>query len=141
LSNSPAGARALKAMLDKASEKCEIAQKIFEQGYFNDASSRAYYAAFHAVSAALASKGLSYSSHAQTIGAFNREFVKTSVFPAEFSRILQRLFENRQIGDYNLNQSIGKEEAEKDLRDARRLLDACRQYLEKKTGESLEIDE
>ena len=41
------------------------------------AVSRAYYAAFHAVSAALLSRGETYSRHGQVLGAFNRAFVHT----------------------------------------------------------------
>ena len=41
----------LKAMLDKARQKLAAAQRAFDAGDWDDASSRAYYAAFHAVSA------------------------------------------------------------------------------------------
>jgi len=71
----------LKAMIRKAEEKLAVAKKDFEYGYYGDAASRAYYSVFHAISAVLAKKGLTYSSHTQTIGAFNREFVKKDIFP------------------------------------------------------------
>ena len=57
----------LKAMIEKAEEKLDIATKEFEMGYYGDAVSRAYYAVFHAISAVLAHNGLTYSSHTQTI--------------------------------------------------------------------------
>jgi hypothetical protein len=38
--------------------------------------SRAYYVAFHAVSAVLLSGGETYSRHGQVLGAFNRAFAK-----------------------------------------------------------------
>lgn len=64
----------LKAMIHKAEEKLEVARKDFEMGYYGDATSRAYYAVFHAISAVLAKHGLTFSSHAQTIGTFNCMF-------------------------------------------------------------------
>lgn len=70
----------LRAMLKKAQQKLAAARKDMESGFFGEASSRSYYAAFHAVSAVLAHRGLAFSSHAQTLAAFNREFVKTAVF-------------------------------------------------------------
>lgn len=73
--------KTLKAMINKAQEKLEVAKVDFESGYYGDASSRAYYAVFHAISAVLAAKGFTFTSHAQTIGAFNREFIKVKISP------------------------------------------------------------
>jgi len=127
----------LRAMLKKAQQKLAAARKDMEFGFFGEASSRAYYAAFHAVSAVLAHHGLAFSSHAQTLAAFNREFVKTKVFPADTFRKLQRLFEDRQIADYDWTRDVDKQTAQKDLDDAQWLVDASCEYLEKTVGHSL----
>jgi uncharacterized protein (UPF0332 family) len=119
----------LTAMLAKAEEKLKVARKNLEDGFFGDVSSRSYYAVFHAISAVLASKGLTFSSHAQVIGAFNKEFIKTAVFPQETTRKLQRLFEDRQISDYDCLEEIDEETARTDLQDAEELISACRNYL------------
>ena len=119
----------LSAMLAKADEKLAAARRDFNDGFFGEVSSRAYYAAFHAISAALASRGLTFSSHAQVIGAFNKEFVKTAVFSADTTRKLQRLFEDRQISDYDCTGRIDEETARADLDDAQALVDVCRNYL------------
>jgi len=119
----------LKAMIRKAEEKLAVARKDFEYEYYGDAVSRAYYSVFHAISAVLAKKGLTYSSHTQTIGAFNREFVKNNVFPRHTYRKIQRLFEDRQIADYNCNLTIEKEIAEQDILDAEWLLGICKEYI------------
>ena len=92
----------LRAIIQKAQKKLEVAKKDFELGYYGDAVSRAYYAAFHSISAVLSIKGLTFSSHAQTLGAFNREFVKSGIFPRDTYRKIQRLFEDRQEADYTL---------------------------------------
>jgi len=70
----------------KALEKIETAQLLLKNLRNDDAVSRAYYAVFHGISAVLLSKGIAFSSHSQVIGVFNREFVKTGVFPADFSK-------------------------------------------------------
>ena len=119
----------LKAMLAKADEKLAAARRDFNDGFFGEVSSRAYYAVFHAISAVLASGGLTFSSHAQVIGAFNKEFVKTAVFSADTTRKLQRLFEDRQISDYDCIGKIDEETARADLDDAQTLVDICRNYL------------
>jgi uncharacterized protein (UPF0332 family) len=119
----------LNAMLAKAGEKLVAARRDFADGFYGEVSSRAYYAVFHAISAVLASRGMTFSSHAQVIGAFNKEFVKTAVFSADTTRKLQRLFEDRQISDYDCTGKIDEETAREDLDDAQALVDICRNYL------------
>lgn len=119
----------LKHMLDKAERKLQVAELLLNKEMWDDASSRAYYAAFHAISAVLWSKNLSYSSHGQTIGAFNKEFIHTKVFPKDFTKILNRLFEDRQVGDYGFAIMINEKEAKQDVKDARTIVKSCCEYL------------
>ena len=76
-------------MIAKARIKIDSAQILLINGNYDDSVSRSYYAVFFAVSAALYSKGLSFSSHSQAIGAFNREFVKTGIFPPTFTKMIK----------------------------------------------------
>lgn len=124
----------LGAMLEKAEQKLAAAQQEFEMGFVSDSASRAYYAAYHAVYAVLAHHGLTFSSHAQLLGAFNKEFIKTGVFPPDTFKKLQKMFLDRNIADYQISKTVSREAAEKDIAAARLLVDACRQYLEQKTG-------
>jgi hypothetical protein len=124
---------AIRQMLRKARQKLAAATRALEAEDWDDASSRAYYAAFHAISAVLWKRGLTYSSHGQTLGAFNRECVTSAEFPKEFTRILTRLFENRQLGDYDVADSIDSEMAHRDVDDARRIVEACATYLDERS--------
>lgn len=117
------------AVLAKASEKLRVAEMLLANGAWDDAVSRAYYAAFHAISALHLSNGQAFSSHAQSIGRFNKDFVKTEIFPKEFTAILTRLFEDRQSGDYDLSGLVTAEDASRDIDDAKRLLKAIIDYL------------
>lgn len=119
----------IQSILKKAFGKLTTAKIDFENNRFDDSVSRAYYAAFHAVSAVLLSKGLHYSSHSQVIGNFNKEFVKSGIFPVRFTKILQQLFEERQTGDYDFDVYITKKEARENLKNAEKLLNECKEYL------------
>lgn len=121
----------LKTMLTQAEEKLRAADLLLKGGAWGDAASRAYYAAFHAVSAVLLSKGQTYSSHAQVLGMFNKEFIHSGTFPDEFTTILTRLFEDRQSGDYDLPPLLTEAEAGQDIADARRIVESTRRYLER----------
>lgn len=119
----------INAVLVQADEKLRAARLLLDGQAWGDASSRAYYAAFHAVSALLLSRGETYSSHAQVIGRFNKEFVRAEIFPKEFTAIVTRLFEDRQTGDYDFTVGVTEREAREDVADARRLVEAIRRFL------------
>lgn len=68
--------------LRMADDKLKSARILLDAGQFADAASRAYYCAFHSISATLLSRNLSFSTHRQTIGAFNREFVSPASSPS-----------------------------------------------------------
>jgi len=124
----------LRAIISKANSKLLSARESFSAGFMDDASSRAYYAAFHAVAAVLFDAGTSFSSHKQTIGAFNRDYISRDLFPREFSRSLTRLFENRQLGDYSIVKTISSDTAAEDIESAESILAACKKFLEVKNG-------
>jgi uncharacterized protein (UPF0332 family) len=126
-----ASVESLRAMLAKAGEKLEAAERELQAGFPGEAASRSYYAVFHAMAAVLATRELSFSSHTQTIGAFNREFVKSGVFPSGTTRLLQSLFEDRQIADYDWVNAVDKETAGTDVNNAKELVESCRTYVEK----------
>ena len=117
-------------MLAKAHDKLETARIVFENGKYDDTVSRCYYAVYHSMNAALISKGLSFSSHAQTIGVFNREFVKTGVFPKYFTEMIQGLFEDRQSGDYDFDSRIDEQTARESIENAAMIIVGVERFLD-----------
>lgn len=115
--------------LRKAKEKMKTARIDYDFQRYEDSISRAYYAVFHAISAVLLSKGLHYSSHSQTIGYFNKEFIKTGVFPKEFSKNIQKLFNDRQTGDYGFEIFSEPDTAKEDMEMAEKIIKACEDYV------------
>ena len=54
----------------------------------NDAASRAYHAAFHAATALLLSRNLSFGSHTGVLRAFSLHFVKPDIVDRTYGRDL-----------------------------------------------------
>lgn len=119
----------LRAMIQKAVRSIAAAKRDIKEGDYDFASSRAYYAAFYVIEAMLLTKGLSFSKHGSVIGAFNQHFVKTGAFPKEFSKLIARLFRERQTGDYGFDLSIGEKDAREDVQIAERIVEAITKYL------------
>ena len=120
----------LRAMLAKADEKIAAANRELQAGSPGEAASRAYYAVFHAIAAVLATRALAFSSHAQTIGAFNREFVKSGIFSSDTTRVLQNLFEDRHTADYDWVNDVDMETGTHDVSAAEILVAECRAHVE-----------
>lgn len=120
----------LQLMIGKAFRSIAAAHRNVQEGDYDFASSRAYYAAFYAMEAVLLTKELSYSKHAGVISAFNQHFVKTDIFPKEFSKSISRLFRERQTGDYDFDLSIDEKDAKEDARIAEKIVNTIIQYLE-----------
>jgi uncharacterized protein (UPF0332 family) len=86
--------------LSEAQETLREAEILLEKSAFRGSVNRSYYAMFYAVLGFLATRGLGMSKHSGVIGLFDREFVKTGIFPKELSRSLHRAFDERQANDY-----------------------------------------
>ena len=93
------------------------------------AVNRAYYAMFYALLALLATKQLGTSRHSGAISLFDREFVKTGVFPPELSKALHLAFDRRQTHDYGEMIDLDAETSDEAIADATKFVDAVRQYL------------
>jgi uncharacterized protein (UPF0332 family) len=90
----------IESLVRRAERSVQAARNLRDDGDYDFAISRAYYALFHAVSAMLLSRGIIRSKHSGVIAAFGQEFVKSGEFSAADQRLLQAAFEDRNEGDY-----------------------------------------
>lgn len=121
----------LQAMIRKSHRCLEAARSHYEAKDFDFACSKAYYAVFHMMQAALLTHGLTYSKHAGVIGAFSERFVKTGTFPRQFSTWIDRLRRDREVGDYAYPSLIGTDEAGEDIDRASAMVKAVEEYLQR----------
>jgi uncharacterized protein (UPF0332 family) len=124
-------AQQLQMMIQKATRSLEVAKQLAQQSNYDFASSRAYYATFYGMQAALLTKNLSASKHSGTIHLFNQHFIKTAIFPDEFSKSIGRLFRHRQTGDYTFDLRIDHATVQKDIQTAETVLQTIVAYLVK----------
>lgn len=84
----------------KAEESLAAAERELEAGAPAFAMNRVYYSAFYAVSAALLNRSLSFKKHSGVRSTFHREFVKAGLIDSAWGKFYDRVFEDRQEGDY-----------------------------------------
>ncbi|MDR1584528.1 MAG: HEPN domain-containing protein, partial [Prevotellaceae bacterium] len=65
------------------------------------AANRLYYAVYYIVSALLVKNNYIAHTYAGTRILFNQHFIKTGIVSKELGRLYSKLFETRQMGDYD----------------------------------------
>jgi uncharacterized protein len=84
----------------KAEDSLASAMRESEAGSLSFAMNRLYYAAFYGVCACLMEHGLSFKKHSGVRSAFHHHFIKSGKLDPKWGRLYDRLFEDRQEGDY-----------------------------------------
>lgn len=114
------------AFLQRASETLNAARTLYDAGFYRESVSRAYYAMFYAVEAALRHSGHTAKTHRGTHILFSEHFVKTGLLPEKIGSDLRRSFENRQAADYDLDLDMPQYVA-------RQAIDQASQFIEELT--------
>ena len=84
----------------RAEEALEEALILAEKGKWNAVVNRLYYSCFYAVIALLLKNDIETHSHDGTRTQFSLYFVKTDKIDKKYGKLLTRLFDFRQKGDY-----------------------------------------
>jgi uncharacterized protein (UPF0332 family) len=119
-----------KHRLQVAKEDMEAAQLTFEAGKLRAANNRAYYSIFHAISAVLAKEGIAFKKHKDTLGYFNKNYIRKGIFPVELGRRIVRAEEIRHASDYDTFYIASKEVTAQQIETARLILQLAEEYLE-----------
>lgn len=119
----------IKGYLDKSKGKLVVAKSLLKSKSYEDAVSRAYYAAFHAVQALLLTEGLSAHTHHGVVTLFGLHFVKTGKFDRKFGKYLINLRDERENGDYEIFSVIDEEIAKESLKEAGEFVEEAKRYL------------
>jgi len=77
----------------------------------------------------LAAEGFDSKKHSGVMAAFRQRYIKTGIFPTEFSNVIGDAFIIRGRSDYEDFYVISKEEVIKQLENARTFLAAVEAYL------------
>lgn len=92
----------------------------------DSAASRAYYAAFHAVTALFGATGRSFTKHTAIRAAVHRDLVKTGVWPTQLGEYYDYLMDLREVGDYGGLQQVTKQDAQMAVNAATAILQAVK---------------
>ena len=119
----------IQSLVEKARRYLRSADLLIQDGDYDSAVSRSYYAMFYSAEAALLKKKMTFTSHKAVISAFGQYFVKTGTFDKQLGRDLNIVFGERQLGDYESNSSISEDNARHTFERARGFVDQVAEWL------------
>lgn len=110
--------------MDRAKEMLVAARENLEIEQYKTSLNRSYYAIFHAMRAMNILKGFDSSKHSGVIAFFNKEYLKENILDRNLSIVIKNSAFLREKSDYDDFYIASKQEAEKQLEEAERFLDA-----------------
>jgi uncharacterized protein (UPF0332 family) len=122
--------------LEKALNCLNASELLLSAHSYADSVNRSYYAIYHAVRAVLITVDFSSKTHSGNIGEFRRRFIKTGIFPKEFSDIIGSAFDVRNDSDYEDFYVVSKEDAVTQAKNANVFLGAIEGFLKPLLSES-----
>ena len=116
--------------LAKSQDTIKTVDFLIGNGEFSLAMNRIYYGIYYALCALAVRNGYQTSKHAQLIGWFNRNFIKTGRADPQYGRFIRKAFENRMEGDYNVFASFEKQEIKTAFNEMRQVITRISQMLD-----------
>ena len=122
----------VKHRLSQAKENLEEAKILYNANKFKGANNRAYYSIFHTIRSVLALEPIDFKKHKDVVGYFNKNYVKTEIFPKNMGRKIADATSVREDSDYDDEFVVKKEITESQIQTAEELINLAEKYIETK---------
>jgi uncharacterized protein (UPF0332 family) len=121
----------VQAHLERAHQRLKSADLLLNEGIYDDAVSRMYYAVFHSLGAILRLQNLNLSIHKHyaILTEFRKNFVDNGEFPEEMFAKIQNLKNTRENADYSIKTEIYEEEAFILFKDAKDIVKKIEEFI------------
>jgi uncharacterized protein (UPF0332 family)/predicted nucleotidyltransferase len=123
--------------LEQAHHNLQGAHALQENDFLDIALSRAYYACFHALTAALYAINVVRGKHSGVQAALSQFLVKPGLVEPEYKDIYNALKDKRESSDYDPRFVADPDEARKLLADAERFVARMEAFLHEQSGEAV----
>ena len=115
--------------IETSKSDIKAAEILLNAREFRGANNRAYYGIYHAVSAIHALDGNAYKRHKDALANFNKNYVKTELFPRKLGKRIVESEEIRHARDYDDFYIATREEAEEQIQTAKELVKLVEEYV------------
>lgn len=97
---------------EQAEEAIKEVEILLKNGLLKLAVNRIYYGMFYILNALALTHNFKTSKHHQTIGWFNKTFIKEKKIDTKYGDIIRRAFSSRMDSDYGISMKFQKLEVE-----------------------------
>ena len=118
-----------RALLTKARRSVAAGRRLAAEGDLDFAVSRAYFAMFYTAQAFLLRRERRFSKHSAVIAAFGQEFAKDDEALREFHHGLVEAQDARNVGDYQIDVILSRDDIQVHLDRADRFIQIADQML------------
>ena len=120
-----------KYRLERAKEEYETAQLLYKENKLLAANNRAYYSIFYSIRAVLAMEKIDFNKHKDVLAYFNKNYVKTEIFPRQIGRRIVLASKVREDSDYDDEYEPSSEATYSQIETSRELIELVEKYLKK----------
>lgn len=120
-----------KYRMEKSLETLQAAELLVQNGNWNSAINRLYYAAYYAISSLLVKSGIETKTHAGVKTQFLLHFVKAGKIDISMGKLYGDLFDWRQKGDYGDFFDFTEEDVAPLLKPVKQLIEAVHEEINK----------
>ncbi|MBQ9594919.1 MAG: HEPN domain-containing protein [Synergistaceae bacterium] len=121
--------------IDRAHDDLEVSKYFFTQGHMSASVDRSYFAIFHAVRAVLILDDVDTTRHSLVISRFNRDYIESGMFNANFSDMIRSAFRVREYAVYKDYYVVTPEAAQEQINNAEAIINMITHYLESRWTE------
>ena len=121
--------------IETAKSDLRTAAMLLMQKEYRAANNRAYYAIFQAITAIHALDGNAYKRHKEVLAKFNKDYVRTEIFPKSFGRKIIEAEDIRHASDYDDFYIATREEAQEQIGTAEELILLVEKYCLRRMNE------
>ena len=115
--------------LDRAKQEQSTAELLYKENKLLAANNRAYYSIFYAIRAVLAMDKVDFKRHKDVLAYFNKNFVKTEIFPRQIGRKIVLASKVREDSDYDEEYEPSSETTALQIETAKELIELVEKYL------------
>ena len=120
-----------KYRLEKAKQTLKSAKLLYDNNDFTGANNRAYYSIFYAIRAVLALERVDFKRHKDVIAYFNKNYIKTEIFPRKMGSKIAQAQNIREDSDYDDEYEPSSEKTLQQIETANELIKMVESFFRK----------
>lgn len=122
--------------LEQAKQELKDAELLYKHKSYLSANNRAYYSIFHSIRAILAMEPVDFKKHKDVVAYFNKNYIKTEIFPRDIGKKIVEANKIREDSDYDDEFIVKAEDTKNQIDTAKTLIKLTEEYIKNNEKES-----